>query len=163
MTCLIDRVLSEAGMKLHTFLHMLGTFFVYTLALSMPIFKKKSLLRRFLEKSSKLFIVVTLLYILMYLGVCMSTISAWILTIFSRCSWNGTSCFKTENGTNTAILKGIVMDLKLQEMFPAIFAWGQYEDFASQIKWVPFLYQNKIQNWDKGLRTSVVPSPLSLV
>ena len=46
---------SGALIKLHT--SMLGTFFVYTFALSMPIFKKKSL-RRFLEKSSKLFIVV---------------------------------------------------------------------------------------------------------
>ena len=53
MTCLIDRVLSGARMKLHT--SMLGTFFVYTLGLSMPIFKKKSL-RRFLGKSSKLWV-----------------------------------------------------------------------------------------------------------
>ena len=30
MTCLIDRVLSGAGMELHS--SMLGTFFVYTLA-----------------------------------------------------------------------------------------------------------------------------------
>ena len=56
MTCLVVRVLSGAGMKSHT--SMLGTSFVYTLALSMPIFKKKPL-RKFLEKSSKLFIVVT--------------------------------------------------------------------------------------------------------
>ena len=34
---------------------MLKTFFVYTLGLSMPIFKKKSL-RRFLVKSSKLWV-----------------------------------------------------------------------------------------------------------
>ena len=39
---------------------LLGTFFVYTLALCMPIFKKKSSLKR-LGKSCKLFIVVTLL------------------------------------------------------------------------------------------------------
>ena len=51
MTCFIDRSLSGARMKLHT--SMLGTFFVYTLGLSMPIFKKKSS-RRFLGKSSKL-------------------------------------------------------------------------------------------------------------
>ena len=42
-------------MKLHS--SMLGTFFVYTLALSMPILKKKPP-RRFLEKMPKLFIVV---------------------------------------------------------------------------------------------------------
>ena len=53
MTCLVDRVLSGTGMKLHT--SLLGTYFVYTLAKSRPIFKKKSLLR-FLEKSHKLFI-----------------------------------------------------------------------------------------------------------
>ena len=53
MTCLIGRVLSGARMKLHT--SMLGTFFVYTLGLSMLIFKKKSL-RRFLGKSSKLWV-----------------------------------------------------------------------------------------------------------
>ena len=51
MTCLKDRGLSGARMKFHT--SMLGTFFVYTLGLSMPIFKKKSS-RRFLGKSSKL-------------------------------------------------------------------------------------------------------------
>ena len=56
MTCLVDRVLSGAGMKLHT--SMLGTFFVYTLALSMPLFKKKST-QRFMEKMTKLFIVVS--------------------------------------------------------------------------------------------------------
>ena len=44
-------------MKLHT--SLLETIFVYTLALSMPIFKKKSL-RGFLKKMPKLFIVVTL-------------------------------------------------------------------------------------------------------
>ena len=51
MTCLISIGLSGAGMKLHT--SMLGAFFVYTLGLSMPIFKKKSP-RRFLGKCSKL-------------------------------------------------------------------------------------------------------------
>ena len=39
-----------------------------------------------------------------------------------------------EYGNNTAILKGIVVDLQTQILFPAIFAWGQYEDFKSQIK-----------------------------
>ena len=58
MTCLKAEVLDGPGMKSHTF--MLGTFFVYTLALCMPIFKKKSPLKR-LGKSYKLFIVVTLL------------------------------------------------------------------------------------------------------
>ena len=56
MTCLMDRSLSGALIKLHT--SMLGTFFVYTLAQSMPIFKKKSS-RIFLGESSKLCIVVT--------------------------------------------------------------------------------------------------------
>ena len=59
MTCLKGEGLDGPGMKSHT--SMLRTFFVYTLALSMPIFKKKSPLKR-LGKSSKLFIVVTLLY-----------------------------------------------------------------------------------------------------
>ena len=34
-----------------------------------------------------------------------------------------------EDGLNVAILKGIAVDLSAQEIFPAIFAWGQYEDF----------------------------------
>ena len=58
MTCLIVRVLSGVGIKLHT--SILGTFLVYTLAQSMPIFKKKSS-QRFLVETFKLFIVVTLL------------------------------------------------------------------------------------------------------
>ena len=58
MTCLIARVLGEARMKSHT--SMLRTFFVYSLALCMLIFKKKSS-RRFMEKTPQLFIVVTLL------------------------------------------------------------------------------------------------------
>ena len=53
MTCLIGEAVDGPGMKSHT--SMLGTFFVYTLGLSMPIFKKKSL-RRFLGKSSKLWV-----------------------------------------------------------------------------------------------------------
>ena len=53
MTCLVGKVLKGTGMKLHT--SMLGTFFVYTLGLSMPIFKKKSSWR-FLGKSSKLWV-----------------------------------------------------------------------------------------------------------
>ena len=51
MTCLMDRSLSGALIKLHT--SMLGTFFVYTLAQSMPIFKKKSS-QIFLGESCKL-------------------------------------------------------------------------------------------------------------
>ena len=47
--------LTGAWIKLHS--SMLGTFFVYTLTLSMPIFTKKSHWR-FLEKSAKLFIIV---------------------------------------------------------------------------------------------------------
>ena len=58
MTCLIDRVLSGAGMKSHT--SMLGMFFINTLAICMPISKKKSL-QRFLEKTPKFFIVVRLI------------------------------------------------------------------------------------------------------
>ena len=53
MTYLIPISLSGAGMKLHT--SKLGTFLVYTQGLSMLIFKKKSL-RRFLGKSSKLWV-----------------------------------------------------------------------------------------------------------
>ena len=56
MTCLIGEVLDGPVMKSHT--SMLEMFFVYTLALCTPIFKKKSPLKR-LGKSSKLFIVVT--------------------------------------------------------------------------------------------------------
>ena len=50
MTCLIDRILDRAGMKSHA--SMLGTFFVYTLALCMPIFKKKSTLNRLGKRKS---------------------------------------------------------------------------------------------------------------
>ena len=53
MTCLISIGLSGGGMKLHT--SKLGTFLVYTLGLSMPIFKKKSP-RRFLGNCSKLWV-----------------------------------------------------------------------------------------------------------
>ena len=53
MTCLMGRSLSGALINLHT--SMLGTFFVYTLALCMLIFKKKSRLKR-LGKSSKLWV-----------------------------------------------------------------------------------------------------------
>ena len=55
---LVSRLLSRAGMKLHS--SMSGTFFVYSLALFTLIFKKKSS-RRFLGKSSKFSIVATLL------------------------------------------------------------------------------------------------------
>ena len=41
MNCLVDIILSMAWMKLHS--SVLRTFFVYTLTLSMPIFKKFSL------------------------------------------------------------------------------------------------------------------------
>ena len=58
MTCLMDWSLSGALQKLHT--SMLGTFFVYILAQSMPIFMKKYS-QIFLGESSKLCIVVTLL------------------------------------------------------------------------------------------------------
>ena len=51
MTCLKSIVLRGTRMKFHTC--TLGTFFVYTLGLSMLIFKKKSSWR-FLGKSSKL-------------------------------------------------------------------------------------------------------------
>ena len=53
MTCLISIGLSGGGMKIHT--SKLGTFLVYTLGLSMPIFKKKSP-RRFLGNCSKLWV-----------------------------------------------------------------------------------------------------------
>ena len=39
MTCLTDRVLSGAKMKLHINVYV-GDVFLYTLGLSMPIFKK---------------------------------------------------------------------------------------------------------------------------
>lgn len=39
-----------------------------------------------------------------------------------------------ESGLNEAILKGIAIDLQQQEMFPAVFSWGQYEDFKDQLK-----------------------------
>ena len=59
MTCLINRALNGAGMKLHS--SMLGMFYVYTLTLSMLIFKKKTS-QIFLGESSKLCIVVTCKY-----------------------------------------------------------------------------------------------------
>ena len=55
MTCLIGEAVDGPRMKSHT--SMLEMFFVYTLALCTPIFKKKSPLKR-LGKSYKLFIVV---------------------------------------------------------------------------------------------------------
>ena len=61
MTCLKGRVLSGARMKFHT--SMLGTF-LYTLGLSIPIFKKKPSLE-FQGKSSKLWVInwrITVLY-----------------------------------------------------------------------------------------------------
>ena len=58
MTCLLDEGLDGPGIKSHT--SLLGTFFVYTLGPRIPIFKKKSSLKR-LGKSSKISIVVTLL------------------------------------------------------------------------------------------------------
>ena len=65
MTCLKGRILDGAGMKSHA--SMLGTFFVYTLALCMPIFKKKSSLKR-LGKSSNISIVVTEKYVTSFLA-----------------------------------------------------------------------------------------------
>ena len=59
ITCLIDRVLSGAGMKSHT--SMLGTFLVYVYLGPVSDFQEKSS-RSFLGESSKLFIVVTLLH-----------------------------------------------------------------------------------------------------
>ena len=56
---LLDRHSSGRGRDDVTYVYV-GDVFVYTLALSIAIFKKKYL-RRFLEKSFKLFIVVTLL------------------------------------------------------------------------------------------------------
>ena len=53
MTRLVPIGLSGTGIKLHA--SKLGTFFVYTLGLSMLIFKKKSL-PRFLGKSSELWV-----------------------------------------------------------------------------------------------------------
>ena len=55
---LLGRQSSEKGRDEVTYFYV-GTFFVYTLALSMPIFKKKPS-QRFLEKMSKLFIVTTM-------------------------------------------------------------------------------------------------------
>ena len=49
MTCLVDEVLDRAGMKSHT--SLLGTFFVCTMELRMPVFKKKN----FPETSRKKF------------------------------------------------------------------------------------------------------------
>lgn len=37
-------------------------------------------------------------------------------------------------GPKTAILKGLALDLKTQQVFPAIFDWCQFTDFATQIK-----------------------------
>ena len=55
----LDRLSCRRGRGEVTYFFV-GTFFVYILTLSMPIFKKKSS-RRFLGESSKHFIVVTLL------------------------------------------------------------------------------------------------------
>ena len=85
MTCSVVGSLSGTWMKLHS--SMLGTFFVYTLTLSMPIFKKKSP-RRFLEKMPKLFIVVTLLQwkVWNFLPEISAEIFSWKLAyLVSRC------------------------------------------------------------------------------
>ena len=37
-------------------------------------------------------------------------------------------------GPRTAILKGITIDLKSQLIFPAVFEWGQFQDFQTQLK-----------------------------
>ena len=63
MTCLVVRSLSGTWMKLHS--SMLGNFFVYTLTLSMPIFKKKSS-RRFLEKIPKISLKIGILSVKVY-------------------------------------------------------------------------------------------------
>lgn len=37
-------------------------------------------------------------------------------------------------GHNEAILKGIAIDLHKPDIFPAVYNWGQYEDFKSQLQ-----------------------------
>jgi len=37
-------------------------------------------------------------------------------------------------GHNEAILKGIAIDLQEPDIFPALYNWGQYEDFKTQLK-----------------------------
>ena len=54
MICLIDRILNGARMKSHA--SLLGTFFVYTLALCMLIFKKKYSLKRLRTSYKKNFL-----------------------------------------------------------------------------------------------------------
>ena len=49
MTCLVVRSVSGTWMKIYS--SMLGTFFVYTLTLSMPIFKKKILQYTYLNEN----------------------------------------------------------------------------------------------------------------
>ena len=61
LTTLIVKYYNDLLERQSSHTSMLGMFFVYILATSMLIFKKKSL-RKFLGKSSKLFIVVTLQY-----------------------------------------------------------------------------------------------------
>ena len=60
MTCLKDRVLGGAGMKSHSFMLVLGIFFVQIYLGEYANFQE-IFLQRYLGKSSKLFIVVTLL------------------------------------------------------------------------------------------------------
>ena len=55
---LLDSQSSGRGRNMKSHTSMLETFFVYTMALWLPIFKKKSS-RRFLEKTPKLFIDIT--------------------------------------------------------------------------------------------------------
>ena len=41
---------------------------------------------------------------------------------------------KTDKTKSLIVLSGIALDLESQIMFPAIFDWGRFTDFAAQLK-----------------------------
>ena len=50
------------------------------------------------------------------------------------CQINPNSQQNDNEGHNEAILKGIAIDLHEPDIFPALYNWGQYEDFKTQLK-----------------------------
>ena len=50
------------------------------------------------------------------------------------CQINPNSQQNDNEGHKEAILKGIAIDLQEPDIFPALYNWGQYEDFKTQLK-----------------------------
>jgi hypothetical protein len=69
-----------------------------------------------------------------------------VLNLKHFCVGKYNTTTREEDGCNTAILRGISVDLSTQELFPAIYDWGQYEDFKTQIQ---VKFRNKHDDDDK--------------